>query len=1000
VLSYNSIRIFSVVAFLIVAFGADAQQRCGIVEYHQKLRSTKIFPEAAEQFESWIAKKLKDQPSYGAGRIKTGPYKIPVVFHIIHNGEPVGTGANIPDEQVYSQLRVLNEDFKRLNADTTQTPAEFKPFAARLDIEFVLARRDPEGLATTGIDRADGHQASWSATDPSLKAVSYWPSEDYMNVWVASISDFLGLAQFPESSLPGLEDSPDIAQTDGIVISHRAFGSIDDGDFALDADYNKGRTLTHEMGHFFGLKHIWGDVDDCSGTDYVSDTPNQQGYTSGCPNHPHKTCDPPIISMFQNFLDYTDDRCMNLFTQGQVNRMTIVIENSPRRTSLLTSIALNDPEPVNNDLGLRRVSSPSSQCSNTFTPSVVLKNYGKNNATSAQVSISVNGQQVQVKTFSFNVTPLDSVNVSFDPVSLGTGVSGLKFKLLKTNGVVDADTLSNHSTISSSVYIPSQTNAPFSESFTNLSPDWYIQNPDKLITWQIMDVPDQGKINEALSLRFFDYKNHAGAHDVLYTPVFDLSNTQSSYLYFDVSNARFNSSNDELKVVAVTNCQNVNDGVVIYDSKGAGLATARPTQTFFTPRNAQEWRTEKLSLDLFNGQQFVQLAFVGVNGYGNNLFLDNVTIATDDYTDVRIKNIESDTIVSCEKTINVTAVIENTGATQVNTVTLNTGSSDSQQSLSLTGLALAPGDKKTVMVSKSQTFIEGINHYSVTVADVNGVIDDNAENNSKQIDFSVNSTVDRIPLRQTFDNTSETPWTIVNPNAGLNWQITSTNFGNSAYFDVFSDPANGDESWLISPVIDFSKYEAASMIFDVSYRQSDRREGFRIMASTDCGQTFTKLNYSLPATPKVTSPWLPDSTKDWFLEQYIDLNQFAGKSNTRFAFVVTNQQGNNIYLDNIEFYTTKSITPFTIEKNYTVFGYDATNPAQSKLKIAFRLDERSDVTCLIVNTVGKTMTTVLWPDVLNQTFEIPVTELVDTGVYFVRLNIGGKYSGSKIFFQK
>src|SRR5690606_8895359 len=137
-------------------------------------------------------------------------------------------------------------------------------------------------------------------------------AEQYMNIWVCNLTDqFLGYAQTPESDLQGMENSSTNRKTDGVVVTHQAFGSVDDGAFDLDPVFNKGRTATHEIGHFLGLNHIWGDDAGCNGSDYVNDTPNQGNRTQGCPTHP-KTDNCGEVIMFQNFLDYTDDRCMNL----------------------------------------------------------------------------------------------------------------------------------------------------------------------------------------------------------------------------------------------------------------------------------------------------------------------------------------------------------------------------------------------------------------------------------------------------------------------------------------------------------------------------------------------------------------------------------------------------------------------------------------------------------------------------------------------------------------
>ncbi len=134
-----------------------------------------------------------------------------------------------------------------------------------------------------------------SGDDTEFKSLSYWDSNKYLNIWVIKFveGDYLGYSQFPVSDLPGLENSPDVAETDGIVIQPMVFGSEDDGDFDLDPDYNKGRTTTHEIGHFFGLRHIWGDdgslcMNNGGSTDYIDDTPDQGGNSVGCPGHLEK----------------------------------------------------------------------------------------------------------------------------------------------------------------------------------------------------------------------------------------------------------------------------------------------------------------------------------------------------------------------------------------------------------------------------------------------------------------------------------------------------------------------------------------------------------------------------------------------------------------------------------------------------------------------------------------------------------------------------------------
>ena len=268
--------------------------------------------------------------------------RIPVVVHVIHNGEPVGTGANISYAQVVSQIEVLNEDFRRkagTNGDNDN------PVGVDCEIEFYLAEKDPDGntLAEPGIHRYDGGRESWpkgpilNPIDNVIKPVTIWPPEEYFNIWTVNFGgflsrDLLGYAQFPsESGLPGLEDDGGSELTDGIVIGHEYFGSSEKGNFPdLYAPFDLGRTTTHEVGHWLGLRHIWGDGD-CSVDDYCNDTPTADAPNYGC--SPNSSCG--SMDMIENYMDYTDDPCMNVFTQDQKERMLTVLRESPRRKELV-----------------------------------------------------------------------------------------------------------------------------------------------------------------------------------------------------------------------------------------------------------------------------------------------------------------------------------------------------------------------------------------------------------------------------------------------------------------------------------------------------------------------------------------------------------------------------------------------------------------------------------------------------------------------------------------
>lgn len=411
------------IVLVLFCFGLIAQRKCATVEYQDIKRKTGKVHETDEQFEQVLADKIRERKKNKFNKLTTGlPYRIPVVVHVIHNGEAIGVGRNISDDQIISQIEVLNKDYNRLNTDASNTPAEFLPVAANLNVEFVLAKQDPSGNCTGGIVRVNGQRDQWSlGREAEFKALSYWPAEDYLNIWVIKFQGFLGYAQFPVSSgLPGLEDEDNNRLTDGIIVDYRVFGSDDAGPFNLDPQYNKGRSTTHEVGHFLGLRHIWGDDTGCSASDYVDDTPNQGEETYDTPAYPlADNCSSSI--MFQNYMDYTDDVMLNLFTQDQVDRMITVLENSPRRASLLTSHGLEIPDQTLIDVALTSAELPATlTCASDrsgLTPlTVTVNNVNDADISELTFNISVNNgpseQHSIPVTFTGTTTKFDVTSIT------------------------------------------------------------------------------------------------------------------------------------------------------------------------------------------------------------------------------------------------------------------------------------------------------------------------------------------------------------------------------------------------------------------------------------------------------------------------------------------------------------------------------------------------------------------------------------------------------------
>lgn len=296
------------------------------------------------QWEKWLQEKIKHDSH--AARESESNYTIAVIVHILHSGEAIGTAQNIGDEQIISQFDVLNEDYNKNNNDfTTNVPSYFNSYAANCGITFCRATKDTSGndLPVAGIDRVNIINKgllyppySYNYMENTVKPLTIWDPNKYLNIWVVDISGgLLGYATWPpQASLSGETGGIGTSKTDGLVIMPTAFGRTGQ----VMQYYDKGRTTVHELGHWLGLRHIWGDA--YCGDDYCNDTPLQYDYNSGCPSGVKISCNNyPNGEMYMNFMDYTDDVCMGMFSNDQKTRMITALTNSPMRMDLLNNSA-------------------------------------------------------------------------------------------------------------------------------------------------------------------------------------------------------------------------------------------------------------------------------------------------------------------------------------------------------------------------------------------------------------------------------------------------------------------------------------------------------------------------------------------------------------------------------------------------------------------------------------------------------------------------------------
>lgn len=439
------------------------QERCGTMQHLEMQKA--MNPQVEIQMENldlevqqWI-KLHKGQNKFGA--IIT----IPTVVHVVYNS----ASENISDAQVISQIEVLNEDFRKMNADTSNTPDAFKSVAADTEIEFCLALRDPNGNPTNGITRTSTTETSFSTNDDvkfnATGGKDAWPTLEYLNIWVCDLSGgILGYGEFPFG----------IGNTWGLVVDNTAFGRVGN----VSPPYHLGRTTVHEICHCFNLYHIWGDDGGtCNGSDGISDTPDQAGSTFGCPSYPElDACSPDTPGvMFMNYMDYSYDACTNMFTYGQKDMMLAVLNSVA--SGLKTSLGCIPPNAL--DASMAIAAPNDTACgTNAFYPEVTLTNVGSDTLTSVSINYQLDAELPKIYAWSGSLATLASEQIILSPLVASVGSHTLTVYSENPNGGTDGYLLNDSSQSSFAFVIGNSTTLTL-----NLG-DFQIA---QLLSWDVRD---------------------------------------------------------------------------------------------------------------------------------------------------------------------------------------------------------------------------------------------------------------------------------------------------------------------------------------------------------------------------------------------------------------------------------------------------------------------------------------------------------------------------------
>lgn len=544
---------------------------------------------------------------------------IPVVFHIVTTNP-----ASVTDATILAQLELLNKVFSATNADTSRIPAYFKPFVGRSSIQFCLAQRTPSGEGSSGIERIKTTQTSFSPESDAVKKASTggansWDKRRYFNIWVCQlVNNVIGYATFP--------NEPGNGTNDGVVIDYRTLpgGSL--------SNYNSGKTLAHETGHFFDLYHIWGDDrGECTGTDYIDDTPNQADATKGCTTGiKTDACTPGGNGvMYQNYMDYSFDSCLVMYTNEQVERMQSALITY--RSSLITSDACTPPVLKNYDARLSSIDQPSQRlCSNVIAPVVTIQNNGSQTLTSLDIVTMIDSGSTSIFKWTGSLPYLASTSVTLNTINLPVGSHTLFIYVSKPNGNFD-ETPANDTLFTNVVFYSPVTSVE--EGFEeNLFPPfgWDIVNPDNHITWKKANgISKTGKAS--VVMENFNY-SMVGSPDDLRLPTVNLQNVDSAFFSFQVAAATYTASSttnnnwDTLQVLVSTDCGKTYTSV--YKKFGSELVT-RPgsTTNSFVP-NSFEWRKDSVNLASFIGKGEILISIRNITGYENNVYLDDINVRT------------------------------------------------------------------------------------------------------------------------------------------------------------------------------------------------------------------------------------------------------------------------------------------------------------------------------------------------------------------------------------
>jgi len=620
-------KIITLVAALSFFASAHAQRTCGTMEHEQWLQQKN--PKRAEQrkaYEQAMSNYIRNASVNKNKNNQTQSIvQIPLVVHMVYSS----TADSVQDAQIFSQIKILNDDYTHQNADTASIPGPFKSVAGAPMVQYCWAQRDPNGNPTTGIERRKSSTTSWTSDD---KVKSYatggldaWDPTRYFNIWVCNLGGgLLGYGEFPTAAA---------SNTYGFVAGATCFGDT----LLAQAPYNKGRTATHEIGHCFNLYHIWGDDNGaCTGSDSCADTPNQANNNFGCPTYPLLDACATVApgAMFMNYMDYVDDACMFMFTHDQSLRMVAIVNNAPYN-SLTISNACTPVVLLPGDAGVTSIISPNgSSCGGgTVTPKIVIKDWGNDSLKKVNINYVIDNGAVQTYSWTGALATLQSYTATLANITPAVGTHTFTAYTSMPNGVVDGNKTNDTMRVVFSILSTGQA-LPFSEGFEGATyppTGWTTYNPDAATTWA--RTTTAAKTGSAsIFMANYNYAANGQIDDII-TPALDLTSMPTPVLAFQLAYQLYTAPtanpnySDTLQVLISTDCGATYSS--IYKKFSTNLTTTTPvySTTEFVPTSSQ-WRMEVVPLSTYSTATTAFVKFRSITGYENDLFLDDINIST------------------------------------------------------------------------------------------------------------------------------------------------------------------------------------------------------------------------------------------------------------------------------------------------------------------------------------------------------------------------------------